>query len=112
MIETQIETFDRRPFTNWIIETLNIDPEQFEGFYRTTFKDGKECEQFTLMPMDLEFVLVQIRIYKNGDILVSNFVGANVVVYKRKKRITIELLCDLEITDTGIEIALKKELLP
>ncbi|PDY14154.1 hypothetical protein COO16_04120 [Bacillus pseudomycoides] len=111
MFDTQIETFDRRPFTNWVVETININPEQFEGFYRTTFKDGKECEQFSLMPIDLNFVLVQIRIYKNGDILVSNFVGANVVVYKREKRVTVELLCNLEITDKGIEIEIKKELL-
>ncbi|PFZ93745.1 hypothetical protein COL70_09020 [Bacillus pseudomycoides] len=108
MKTTEIEEFNRKPFTDWVIETMDINSEQFEGFYRTTFKDGKECEQFTLMPVDRDEVLIQIRIYKNGDILVSNFVPANVVVYKRKKRVTVEFLCHVTMTDDGMSIVMKE----
>ena len=95
--------YDRKPFTDWVVEVLDYEEEgEFIGFYRTTFSDGKECEQFTLIyEHDSDELLVQVRIYKNGDIMVGNLVPSNVMVYRRKKLITIELLCDISVDKNG-----------
>ncbi|MFT9494384.1 MULTISPECIES: hypothetical protein [Bacillota] len=95
--------YDRKDISGWIVEVVGIgDEEKFEGVFRTAIRDGKECEQFTLYPTkDSDYTIVQVRIYKNGDVLTYGFVPVNVVVFKRKKKIKIELLCDIEINDTG-----------
>ena len=85
--------YDREPFTPWKIEVLDMkDEEEFEGFYRTTYQNGMECEQFTLMPKDQIEALVQLRIYKNEDIMSTCHIPSNVVIHKRKKLVTIELM--------------------
>lgn len=103
MFSEQLFFYNREPFTPWKIEVVGMDNEdEFVGHYRTTYRDGKECEQFTLLPaMHSDEVLVQVRMYKNGDILANNYVPATIVVYKRKKLITVELLCDISVTSNG-----------
>ena len=73
--------FNREPFTPWKIIILGrgLDKEdeeieaedpchhedmEFEFFYRTTRRDGRECEQFTIMLNEAEFVCFQMQIFK------------------------------------------------
>lgn len=95
--------YEREPFTPWKIETIGLqDEHQFIGIYRTALKDNMECEQFTLLPTEYsDDVLIQLRIYKNGDILLGNLVPANVVVFKKRKLVTIELLCEILVSTDG-----------
>lgn len=95
--------FDRKEISGWTVEVVDMeDEEKFIGVFRTTMRDGKECEQFTLLPtMPIDITIVQVRIYKNGDVLSYGYVPLNTVVFKRKKHIKIQLYCDIKVDVTS-----------
>lgn len=74
--------YDRSTISGWTVEVINMyDEEQFVGIFRTTLRDGKECEQFTLLPSRYsDDTFIQIRIYKNGDVLVYGLVPVKLKV--------------------------------
>lgn len=75
---------------------------EFSCTYRTTMKNGRECDQFTMMPEDDAYALLQIQIFKNGDINSFNVIPSEISVNKKEKRIDIRLLCYCEIVrETG-----------
>ncbi|RKJ75041.1 hypothetical protein D7X33_18385 [Butyricicoccus sp. 1XD8-22] len=95
--------YDRKEFSGWVVEVVGMsDEEKFVGVFRTAVKDGIECEQFTLLPAQYsDNTIVQIRIYNNGNILTFGVVPVNTVIFKRKKVIEVQLMCELEIDESG-----------
>jgi hypothetical protein len=92
--------YDRKSFTPWVFEVLDVYNEnEFVANYRTTFRDGKECERLTLMPLRSEYALVQVDIFKNKDYQFWSSVPCNVYVDWKKKYVAIKLLCDIEVTN-------------
>jgi len=98
--------FNREPFTNWKVvivdrssdktmeEVEADDPncsvyQEFFCTYRTTFKDAKECEQFSIVLDEVDYVLLQLQIFKNGDIKYFGKMPVNIDINKKKKRIEI-----------------------
>lgn len=98
--------FNREPFTPWKIvivdryidktmeeiEVENPNGEELSEFlctYRTTLRDGKECELFTMMSNVVDYVFLQLYIFKNGDIRYTTNIPASIDILKRKKRIGI-----------------------
>lgn len=87
--------FERRPWSPWAIEILTFEEDKltpdalFDGFYRTTIREGKECEQFTLLSKTSDLCLLQIRIFKNGDLTIESHPTTFTRVDRRKKRITV-----------------------
>src|SRR5690606_5053379 len=61
----------------------------FDGFYRSTIREGKECEQFTLLSKTNDDCQVQIRIFKNGDLTIESHPSTFTRVDRRRKRITV-----------------------
>ena len=104
--------YDRKPFTDWVVEVLDYEEEgEFIGFYRTTFSDGKECEQFTLIyEHDSDELLVQVRIYKNGDIMVGNLVPSNVMELADELNIGLDSF--VFVDDNPTERELIRQVLP
>lgn len=90
--------YDRRPFTPWIIEMIKDEDglwEEYEAVYRTTMRDGRECEQFTILEKESDYAPVQIQIFKNDEVNVSAFEAAFVTIKRRPKRIiTVRFLLD------------------
>lgn len=99
--------FNREPFTPWKIVILDryLDKTmeecevqdygvfgEFECFYRTTIKKGKECEQFTMIVIDTEFVVLQLQVFKNGSISYFNEMPVFIEVQNRRKTIEIKPL--------------------
>jgi hypothetical protein len=87
--------FDHRPWTAWEIEVVTFEednclPEDtFEGIYRSTTREGRKCEQFTLLEKFGSECLLQIRIYKNGDITIESHPSTFTRIDRKKKRITV-----------------------
>lgn len=86
--------FDRRPFTDWRIKLHcgkenPISTRSLEGIYRGTWREGKECEQFTLLPKNKEYCLVQIRIFKDNTVTVESYAPCFVRIDNKKKLVTI-----------------------
>lgn len=92
--------FKREPFTPWVIE---IPPDHanrpglYAGTYRTAFAQGRECEQFTLVLEEIDYALIQVQIFKNGDVTFWAAVPCNVQVKRRTKTIVVQLLCRVEV---------------
>lgn len=89
--------YRRQPFTAWEIEVWCADTaialDQVSGIYRTTFRDGRECELFTLLwEEEPDVALVQLNIPAASRVRVWVAVPSEVEVDTRKKKITIELL--------------------
>lgn len=97
--------FNREPFTPWKIVILDryIDKSmeecevqdygifgEFECFYRTTLKNGKQCEQFTMIVTDTEVDVLQLQVFKNGSI--SYFNKMPVFIEVKNKSKTIEIM--------------------
>jgi hypothetical protein len=86
----EVVIYDRRPFTPWIIEVIKDEDglwEEYEAIYRTTMRDGRECEQFTVLETDSDYAPVQIQIFKNDEVNVCAFEAAFVTIKRRPKRI-------------------------
>lgn len=94
----EVVIYDRRPFTPWIIEVIKDEDglwEEYEAVYRTTMREGRECEQFTILENDSDYAPVQIQIFKNDEVRVCAFEAAFVTIKRRPKRIiTILFLLD------------------
>lgn len=90
--------FEHRPWSPWDIEVLAFEeidrhPEEiFEGIYRSSIQECMECEQFSLISKEFDTCLVQIRIFKNGELTIESHPSTFIRVNRRKKRITIH--CD------------------
>ncbi|MGE7225609.1 hypothetical protein [Paenibacillus sp. PDC88] len=87
--------FEHRPWSPWAIEVLTFEEDKlppdalFDGFYRSTIREGKECEQFTLLSKTNDECLVQIRIFKNGDLTIESHPSTFTRVDRHKKRISV-----------------------
>ncbi|WP_315069361.1 hypothetical protein [uncultured Clostridium sp.] len=101
--------FNREPFTKWkiVIVDRSLDKtmeeveaedsnyfvyEEFFCTYRTTYRDGRECEQFSIVSDEIDYVVLQMQIFKNGDIKYFNTIPASIDINKHSKRIEILLL--------------------
>lgn len=99
--------FNREPFTPWKIVILDrcIDRSmeecevqdygifgEFECFYRTTLKNGKQCEQFTMIVEDTDLVVLQLQVFKNGSISYFNEMPVFIAVKNKSKTIEIKPL--------------------
>lgn len=89
--------YRRQPFTAWEIEVwcagTAIALDQVSGVYRTTFRDGRECELFTLLwEEEPDVALVQLNILRASRVKVWAAVPCEVEVDTRQKKITVELL--------------------
>lgn len=86
--------FDRRPWTDWIIEVLDErpNPNECEGFYSRTRREGLECEEFTLNPKEDDFALFQVRLFDDGMVTSTTFAPAFVRVDPIEKRVIITLI--------------------
>lgn len=104
--------FNREPWTDWVIK-VNEDKNKeykdvqrnnfhfFDAVYRTGFKNGKECEMFSLIPKEkfgVDFLFLQVRLFGDGTYEVENYVPFLVSVDSAKKVVTIEQHCFIEIT--------------
>lgn len=100
--------FKRTPWTDWQIEVRfyaggnNID--EVTGVFRTTWREGQECEQFTLLPQEHDYTYVQVQIFSASRVRCYAHVPAEVEINTRKKLVTIYLLCRVEFTETGIRV--------
>lgn len=114
--------FNREPFTLWKIVILDrsidkamdeisvenpnsADYMEFSCFYRTTYRDSKECEQFTMMSNEVDYVYLQLQIFKNGDIRYYSKIPISININKKKKRIEILPLayCTVNLIDRVID---------
>lgn len=99
--------FNREPFTPWKIVILDryIDKtmeecevqdygafDEFECFYRTTLKNSKQCEQFTMLVKDTDIVVLQLQVFKNGSISYFNEMPVFIEVQNKYKTIEIKPL--------------------
>lgn len=92
--------FERAPYTDWVIELLPDQynqPQTYTGSFRTTYCEGKECEQFTLYLEDIDITLAVIHIFGANRVVSYCYAPVSVEVNTRKKRITIQMLCIIEI---------------
>lgn len=104
--------YRRQPFTAWEIEVwcagTAIALDQVSGVYRTTFRDGRECELFTLLwEEEPDVALVQLNILRASRVKVWAAVPCEVEVDTRQKKITVELLfAELEyrINEKGLPV--------
>lgn len=111
--------FDRSPFTEWKIvlvdryidktfEEIAVDEPtcsdycEFTCFYRTTFKDNKSCEEFTMFHKEIGSELLSLYIFKNGDTILNSLMPVSVDIDKRKKRIAIQPLVYCSVDDNII----------
>lgn len=115
-------TFERHPFTPWTIKITrnheesdqneiyanrgilgaSADFEEFTAIYRSARLDGRECEQITLLPLKgSDICLIQVQIFKNGDIWTHSEIPCQVRMNRKKKQITINILATCELTKTG-----------
>jgi hypothetical protein len=97
--------YRRVPWTDWQIE-MHAYPggdslDAMQGIFRTDWIDGRECEQFTLMPADQDYTYVQVQKLANNRIRIYAYVPAEVEVDTRKRLVTIHLLCSVEFTEDG-----------
>lgn len=96
--------FEHKPWTDWvvIISDRHVDKEQevefvesghdfaeFTGTFRTGFREGKECEMFTLLLKDMDYACLWINIFKNGNIEYVSHIPSVVQINKRKKQVQI-----------------------
>lgn len=106
--------YDRTPWTDWLIVLEDPDPDEddegedatvfnepfdfleFDCNYRTGFRE-KECEIFTLMLKDTEYICVQVLIYKNGNMQCTVNMPASIYVEKRQKIVRILPLASVSI---------------
>lgn len=106
--------YRRQPFTAWEIEVwcagTAIALDQVSGVYRTTFRDGRECELFTLLwEEEPDVALVQLNILRASRVKVWTAVPCEVEVDTRQKKIMVELLfAELEyrINEKGLPIVI------
>jgi hypothetical protein len=97
--------YRRLPWTDWQIE-VHVYPggesiDTLQGVFRTAWIEGRECEQFTLMPAARDDDYVQVQTLANTRVRVYAQVPAEVEVDTRKRLITIHLLCSVEFTEDG-----------
>jgi hypothetical protein len=81
-----------RAKTPWSIEVIEDevnDASMYEEVFRTTFREEKECEQFTLLLKDSEDALIQLRIFKNGDVTSETWIPTFLRIDRRAKRISV-----------------------
>jgi hypothetical protein len=102
---------DRTPWTDWII-TINepSHSKNYDAFYRTTMREGKECELFTLCPTDSDTALLQLTIFPD-EVLHFSWVPCSIRTNHDKKTITIDLLIHVDLDDPSTCITLR-EMLP
>lgn len=98
--------FNREPFTLWkiaivdrcndkTIEEVEADDPNCSDYmefcctYRTTFCNGKESEQFTIMSNEIDYVFMQLNIFKNGDMKYYSKIPVSLDINKKNKRINI-----------------------
>lgn len=95
----------RRPgFTEWTIRVNGSgfdkykeeqcfgqigDFEEFSGVFRTSLRDGKEFESFTLLSRNVDFAYLWVHIFKNGDIEYVSYIPSVINTDKKKKCIEI-----------------------
>lgn len=55
---------DRKPWTDWVV-TVNepSNTPYYDAFYRTSMRDGRKCELFTLVANDSDDALLQLYIF-------------------------------------------------
>lgn len=114
--------FNREPYTDWKIVLMDrsiekqmeeIKPnddwicDEFECFYRTAIKDGKECEMFTMIVNGTEYDILQLQLFKNGDIRYISRIPFYVDVIKREKRVEILPLVYCSVDEKSKNIKLK-----
>ena len=114
--------FNREPYTDWKIVLMDrsidkqmeeIEPnddwicDEFECFYRTAIKDGKECEMFTMIVNGTEYDILQLQLFKNGDIRYISRIPFYVDVIKREKRVEILPLVYCSVDEKSRNIKLK-----
>lgn len=87
---------DRTPWTDWII-TINepSNNKYYDVFYRTTWREGRECELFTLVAMGTDHALMQLYIF-NDEVNHITWVPCAIRTNHEKKTIFIDLLCHIE----------------
>lgn len=87
---------DRTPWTDWII-TINEPSNNtyYDVFYRTTWREGRECELFTLVAMNTDHALMQLYIFKD-EVNHITWVPCAIRTNHEKKTIFIDLLCHIE----------------
>jgi hypothetical protein len=64
----------------------------WEEVFRTTIRDDRECELFTLLFTDSDDALVQLTLFRNGDLISETWEPAIVMLRGRKKQVYIEFL--------------------
>lgn len=102
--------YKREPFTAWTIEVRFYEeanpPQDVTGVFRGALADGKEIEQFTLLPKEGEpdYALVQVQIFSTRRARVYTYLPAEVEVDSYKKIVTIRLLCWFEFDRSQLKI--------
>ena len=96
--------FQRPEFTEWtiIVKDRSFDKyqekqyfeqigdfEEFSGVFRTSMRDGKECEIFSLLDRNVDHAYLWVNIFKSGDIEYVSHIPSVINTDKRKKRIEI-----------------------
>lgn len=95
--------YDRRPFAPWIIEVLLMGEHEepiptsekqlaaapLKGFYRTTWRESKACEQFSLTAQDHDDLFLQIQIFSQNDIRTYGWLPHSLEVHAKAQKIKI-----------------------
>ncbi|MBU0494367.1 MAG: hypothetical protein KKB13_21160, partial [Chloroflexi bacterium] len=100
--------YQRPAWTQWQIE-VRAYPDgpsfaEVDAVFRTGWRDGRECEMFTLMLARRDFTLVALDLFKT-IVRVYAYVPAEVLIHQAKKRVVIHLLCHVQVVDEKIRVS-------
>lgn len=107
---------ERLPFTPWkVLLTNGLEPlddkdieeinfhefrkpvQGYDIFFRTGLRQNRECEIFSLMPTNTDFITLQLYIFKDGTMTYFSFMPVEVTMYKRKHLVKINLFASVEL---------------
>jgi len=106
--EDEYLLFMRKAWTPWMVE-LHFYPgsnpiDEVDAVFRTTWGDGRECEQLSILMKDSEFLMVQVQIMSATRFRTYAYVPAEVKIDARKKKVIVYFLCKVTITDRDVVI--------
>jgi hypothetical protein len=98
--------FQRKAFTDWIIEVKFYKSAKkllndVSGVFRSTTSDGKEIEQFTLMCKKVTYVLVQVQLFSAKRIRTYTTIPAEIDIDSRNKVVRVLILSNFEPQGDG-----------
>jgi hypothetical protein len=92
MSNDDVLVFEHGAWTVRVAVNDNAPRNLWEEVFRTTIRDNRECELFTLLFADSEDALLQLTLFRNGDLISETWEPAIVMLRGRQKQVYIEFL--------------------